>query len=1310
MGSWTFTGPQGHLLTCTYIHPAFDDRRHTAAASTCTPLAHQTPGGRDLGRTAGAAAPDAALIVSSKDSDGVRVADRQASNAAASAAHTLERPLQKDLAALSSCVALRTGWASSAPRPVRCPPSMSAAAHPEEGARRWSIGHVLRTAALALFFGGAASFTRRILATLPPDFIARWRKLLADQPEDSAALLDNPQPTIIYDRHGTVIATIVSGGIGTTKEGGDADALLQPIEIPTAMWQAIVAHEDRRFFDHEGVDIRGLSRAIISLGQSGGGSTITQQLVKNVFLTNERTWSRKLVEILLSLVIEKQMSKLDILHLYINKIYWGHGVYGIKAAAALYFGKHPSMLTVGECAMLAGIVPAPELYSPLRDPSRGKKSQARVLKAMVDAGYLDLHTCQQEARAPIHLSSGKAAGAGPWRAPFFISEVLHQLKQQYGEAVLHGRGLQVTTTLDLPWQEVAEAVLKEGCAEYDEERLEFGERDVARIREKLKRAENERMRGLYETVLGDAVAEVKAAGQARMEGAMVVMDQQDGAVRVLVGGRDYYESSYNRATEAERPSGSTFKPVVYLTALAEGYKARHPLVDEPYTIGGFTPENFDRKFRGKVTLEQALVKSMNVPTVKLCAEVGIDKVVRLARALGIERRLPHELAVSLGMCEVTPLQLANLYATIANGGTVFPSYLITKIINAKGQIDWEHKVEACGQAEVGEKAMPELRRLLQAVIERGTGRAAKIGRPACGKTGTSDGFRDVWFAGFTPQMTAVVWLGYDNNFTVGGTHPATGASHAAPLWKRFMMKVHERMPVIRFEDHFKHQRSFAVMEAAPRLLRAADDDEEDEQPARADQAAVYAPFDPREPVPWRHVWDWEVASSLWSERERMGSYVAQRAASMKSRGLAVPRLDEERPWDFYGETEAADQDDATTALCVIDPIEAHAQPPPPASFPGLAWHGRRRGRGSSARRMKEGERSPLSPLFGRLYEKWVWAEQNVRSNGRVPKDIRTVAEFEEWHGAMLAQQPAHAAHELTFNSCVDTRPLRLEAPNPLLSRPPALPRFPGMGAGSVARGAGRPPVLSSGWAQDPWEAEPSSPRRLSISHSRKKIRGWEPGSPRRGVSPAASPRGSPGRSPPGTPAPHEAAAQPPSGQLIAEAVKQVKSREAAEKQREEEERRGRLPLLQFGRRSKARAQEEPEEEGDDWRAVMEDSFASKVANRWGTGEDEPEPSPAHMFRLPNVGQSFNLGSLNNWKEQLQRDKEATETTSEAQAPSRLPPKLVQQSPDSEATTASKLPHPPTSLTLPSPTDNEAPTTQLSPRRSRRRSRRRVKVV
>lgn len=473
------------------------------------------------------------------------------------------------------------------------------------------------------------------------------------------------------------------------------------------------------------------------------------------------------------------------------------------------------------------------------------------------------------------------------------------------------------------------------------------------------------------------------------------------------------------------------------------------------------------------------------------------------------------------------------------------------------------------------------------------------------------------------------------------------------------------------------------------------------------QAAVYAPFDPREPVPWRHVWDWEVASSLWAERERMGSYVAQRAASMKSRGLAVPRLDEERPWHFQGETESADQDDAS-ALCVIDPIEAHAQPAAAASFPGPAWQGRRRGRGG-ARRMKEGERSPLNPLFGRLYEKWVWAEQNVRSNGRVPKDIRTVAQFEEWHGAMLQQQPGHAAHELTFNSCVDAKPLRLEAPTALLSSPPSVQRFPGIGAGSAVRGAERPPVLSSGWAQDPWEAEPGSPRRLSISHSRKKIRGWEPGSPRRGVSPAGSPRGSPGRSPPGTPTPHQAAVQPPSGQLISEAVKQVKSREAAEKQREEVG-RGRLPLLQFGKRGKARAQEEPEEEGDDWRTVMEDSFASKVANRWGTGEDEPEPSPAHMFRLPNVGQSFNLGSLNNWKEQLQKDREATETISEAQAPSRLPPNTVQLTPDLKAPAATKLPHPPTSLNLPPSTGNEAPTNQLSPRRSRRRSRRRVKVV
>jgi hypothetical protein len=473
------------------------------------------------------------------------------------------------------------------------------------------------------------------------------------------------------------------------------------------------------------------------------------------------------------------------------------------------------------------------------------------------------------------------------------------------------------------------------------------------------------------------------------------------------------------------------------------------------------------------------------------------------------------------------------------------------------------------------------------------------------------------------------------------------------------------------------------------------------------QASLYAPFDPREPLPWRQVWDWEKASSLWAERERMGSYVAERAASMAARGLWVPRLEEERPWEYYGETESAALDDAA-ALCVIDPIETPREPVTAAPFPGPSWQDhmavRRRGRGG-ARRMKEEERSPLNPLFGRLYEKWVWAEQNVRSNGRVPKGIRSVAEFEEWHGAMVAEQQGDAAHELTFNACLDTRTFNLEAPAP----EPALEearRRASSGAGS----SGRAPVLSSGWAGDPWEAEPSSPRRLSISHSRKKIRGWEPGSPRRGVSPAGSPRGSPGRSPPGTPRPGgKAALPPPSGQLISNAVKQVQSREAAMKQREAQ-RHGGLPLLPFGRRAKPRGREEKEEEeeAEEW-SLMDDSFSSKVAHRWGTGEEEEaEQSPAIIFRLPNMGQTFNLGSLNDWKDQLQKDKEAAELTPKTQ-PLPPSPSAAPNATPTKPTVPMVVPSQP-SLVLPPSIDSDGPAPQQSPRRSRRRSRRRAKTV
>ncbi|KAG0624468.1 hypothetical protein M758_3G250300 [Ceratodon purpureus] len=803
----------------------------------------------------------------------------------------------------------------------------------------------VRTLAVALFFGGVAGLCRALVSCLPPDFFDRWKRLVNDQPlQEPKPVEQEGQPaTVIYDCHGVVLARIVQGGnyssvkgesqAGKSKRTGDG-APLHPSDIPSALWQAVVASEDRRFFEHQGIDPRGLTRAILSLAASGGGSTITQQLVKNVFLSNDRKWSRKLIEMILAVFLERQMSKWDILHHYLNKIYWGHGVYGIEAAAALYFGKHPSALTLGECAMLAGIIPAPEYLSPYRDPSRGKKPQARTLRRMVEAGFLDSATAAAAVNEPLRLGvEGDDGSSGPWKAPYFVSEVLYELYQKYGrDEVLQG-GYQVHTTVDLEMQEIAEKAVNDAGIEYDDERIMLAEKAIERcvealgileqareqkmeqaalvagtrareqfrkyaMREAGKRkeiTEEDRIK-LEELAVSVAVnkatdgvkrrfdatedglrqdlaehqEEIKKAAAARVEGAMVAIDPMSGGVRVLVGGRDYYESNFNRATQAFRPPGSTFKPIVYLTALAEGIERNHVLMDEPYTVGDFSPENYDKKFRGKVTLEEALLKSLNVPTVRLCAEIGVDKVCRMGRALGIDSYLPHELSLSLGGCELTPLQLTFAYSTIAAGGVLHKPYLISRVENHEGRII-EEKTISADQHEpvVNEYAVSELRSLLQAVVDRGTGRGARIGRPCAGKTGTSDGHRDAWFAGFTPMLSCVVWLGYDDNTPLGGIWPATGSSHAAPLWRDFMMRVHEGLPVEKFHDIGRDMHGGG----APRQIG--------KKSRRAHIVGIpeirkqYRQRDKK--VLWRDVWDWEKASSAWEERERMEEWTAERA-------------------------------------------------------------------------------------------------------------------------------------------------------------------------------------------------------------------------------------------------------------------------------------------------------------------------------------------------------------------------------------------------------------------------------------------------
>ncbi|KAL3696230.1 hypothetical protein R1sor_010306 [Riccia sorocarpa] len=805
----------------------------------------------------------------------------------------------------------------------------------------------LKVLGLAACFGGIAAVWRAFAHSLPPDFLERWRRFVKDipDPKEPVSALEIPPDTVIFDRQGTVIATISAGGYRGRRDEfkprrstSSTGAKLLLGDVPCWLWQAVVASEDRRFFEHHGVDPRGLTRAVLSGASRGGGSTITQQLVKNVFLSSERKWTRKLSEMILALVLEKQMSKWDILHSYLKKIYWGHGVYGIEEAAALYFGKHPSLLTLGECAMLAGIIPAPEYLSPYHDSSRGRKPQARALRRMVEVGFLDPVNAAAALDEPLVLAVESTEGtgtSGPWKAPYFVSEVLHELTQKYGWEKVACGGLQVHTTLDLRLQLIAEKVVQDALGEYDAERIMLADQGLRRTKERLEsffveRAEKikrevvlavrrfeerARIQGKYfkgnvngeflengeslegsvsspaalaekwaeasvmqrhstaekylTTTLARYEEEVRSAAKSKIEAAMVAIDPLSGAVRVLLGGRDYYESSFNRSTEAYRSPGSTFKPVVYLTALAEGLKRNHILLDEPFTVGGFTPENYDRKFVGKVTLEESLLYSLNVPTVRLCAEVGVEKVCEMGKALGIETSLPYELAISLGGFELTPMQLATVYATIASGGTYHKPHLITRVESANGAILEERKTTDVQARVVSGAAVAELRALLQDVVERGTGRAARFGRPCAGKTGTSDDHRDLWFAGFTPELACVLWLGYDNNAPVGGMHPGTGASHAAPIWQQFMRLAHEGLPLQKFHDvgTDKHGgKAHSPFEKRtrrqPRLgLRKM----------RNSLRPVIAPSS------WKQVWDWEKATVYWEEKEKMETWLADRS-------------------------------------------------------------------------------------------------------------------------------------------------------------------------------------------------------------------------------------------------------------------------------------------------------------------------------------------------------------------------------------------------------------------------------------------------
>ncbi|KAH7438261.1 hypothetical protein KP509_04G007800 [Ceratopteris richardii] len=510
----------------------------------------------------------------------------------------------------------------------------------------------LRFLGIALLFGGPLAVVKVLASALPPDFWRRWHNFFEEhRNEPYVGCSRKRKETILYDRHGYVITTL---GSPSQKAG----ALGTATTVPACLWQAVVACEDRRFFQHNGIDPRGLARAVLSLSANGGGSTITQQLVKNLFLSNERTWQRKAVEMILALILESRMSKWDILQTYLNKIYWGHGNYGVDAASDFYFGKDVSLLNIGECAMLAGMIPAPEIFSPLHDVSRGKRAQGRALCRMVEVGVLDTLDAEAILNEPIKLRMGSnSAHQTSCKAPYFVDEVMKQLNEKYGsQSVLEG-GLKVYTTLDLGMQTLAEKVINERIALIDRQQIHITEmtiKDMQKKLESLKTAYNIIIKKVTEEILskqhlghGDvtqlieqATIKVKEefssreqaleisikklqqvlteAVGARLEASLSAIDPLDGGVRVLVGGRDYTLSSFNKSTHAYRQPGSAFKPVIYLTALAEKMSIKDILKDNISTSNGKI------SYKGKVSHQKVLAMGERLGIEEFLFDSNVD--------------------------------------------------------------------------------------------------------------------------------------------------------------------------------------------------------------------------------------------------------------------------------------------------------------------------------------------------------------------------------------------------------------------------------------------------------------------------------------------------------------------------------------------------------------------------------------------------------------------------------------------------------------------------------------------------------------
>ena len=566
-----------------------------------------------------------------------------------------------------------------------------------------------------------------------------------------------PASSQIFDMNGNLITNI---------HATENRTLVSLDKIPKNLQNAFIAVEDNRFYEHNGVDPRGILRALYSNVVSGevaqGGSTITQQLAKNAFLSQDRTITRKIQEFFIALRLEQQYTKDEILEMYLNQIYFGRGAYGVQAAAQTYFGKDVDQLNLSECAMLAGIPRSPNYYSPLNNLSAAMERRSEVLDQMVKYDYITPDMAVKTKREQLQLVNPKEEEQNN-TASYFIDYVTQEMIDKFGADAVYKEGLKIYVSIDMNMQKAAEQSINT----------------------------------LLPTYYDDA------NGLKQPQGALIAIDPTTGYIKAMVGGRG--TDQFNRATMAVRQPGSSFKPFTFATALEANMTPDTTIEDKPFKLGDWQPQNYNRTFSGTVTMRQTAINSLNVPTVRLAEKVSIDKVLATAQNLGIStlvmKSAPGEpndknLAASIGGLTqgVTVLDMAGAYSAFANHGIYTKPVAVVKVIDRKGKVIYENKPET--KQVLSERTATLLTSMLQDVIARGTGTGAKINCPAAGKTGTTDDYQDAWFAGYTPNLVTVVWMGCDDNAQMPGV---TGGTIPAKIWQNFMNAALQNVPAENFD-------------------------------------------------------------------------------------------------------------------------------------------------------------------------------------------------------------------------------------------------------------------------------------------------------------------------------------------------------------------------------------------------------------------------------------------------------------------------------------------------------------------------------